>query len=176
MKQLSILFITLILVLTSCSSDDSIPKTSGNIAGTWQMISYDYRGESTTTAQGQTLTSDFIGEAYDIDYTITFEENPNKLSSDGSFSIELTTTILGQTSTQNIEDVLGLEGLEVVSVGTWEIVNGQLVTTANGEIGNMDILELTESSLILSIKDTQNLSQSGVSIEADIEAIMSFKR
>ena len=40
----------------------------------------------------------------------------------------------------------------------------------------MKIEELTESSLVLSIKDQQNVSQSGFKVAVDIDAILYFKR
>ncbi|MEL0456292.1 hypothetical protein WJN01_08650 [Flavobacteriaceae bacterium SZ-1-7] len=171
MKKLNLFFVALALIITSCTEDgDPIPQISGDIVGIWDMVDYTYTGQTVTTAQGQTLKSDFTGEAYNMNYTITFEENPNNLISMGSFSLKLTTTTLGQTSTQNIDNIEGLV------TGTWEMVNGEIITNANGDQGKMKIEELTESSLVLSIAEKQDLSQSGVSIIADIDAVLFFER
>ena len=141
MKNLNLLFITLVLVLTSCSSDDSnndssddsSTEISGGIAGTWQMVDYIYNGETTFTFEGQTLSNDFIGEAYDIDQAITFEENPNIIKSEGGFNLKVTTTVLGQTSTENVTD------LEPISGGAWEVINDELIITTDGEVSKMKI-------------------------------------
>lgn len=170
MKKLNLLFIAITLVLTSCSSDDSKPEVSGDIVGTWDMVDYSYTGTTVTKAQGQTLSADFIGSAYNINSTITFEENPNNIISEGSFSLELTTTVSGQTSVSHVHN------LESVSGGTWELVNGELRTNSNGQTGNMKIEKLTESSLVLAVKEKQDLSQSGVSIVSDINAKVYFER
>lgn len=170
MKKLNTLFLVFTLIFASCSSDDGTPEISGDIVGIWEMVDYDYSGTTVTQAQGQTLSANFVGEAYDIDYTLTFEENPNKVISEGSFSLELTTTVAGQTSTQNIE------ALDVLESGTWEIINGELVTvTSNGE-GKMKIEQLTESTLVLSIEEELDLSQSGASIISTVNAIVIMEK
>ena len=75
------LFTAFISLAVSCSSDDSnpTPSSNGNIIGVWKGTTVDYTGTTTTTAQGQTMTADYVGEAYDVDYTLTFTANPNEV-------------------------------------------------------------------------------------------------
>ncbi|WAC02634.1 hypothetical protein N7U66_02810 [Lacinutrix neustonica] len=118
MKKLNVLLIALFLVLSACTSDDDTtdaPIASESILGTWIGQDVDYTGASTTTGQGQSINSTFVGEAYDVDYTLTFTEDPNQVVSNGSYSIELTTTTLGQTQTNTVEN------LEFLGNGSWSL-------------------------------------------------------
>lgn len=170
MKKVNILSIALVLILSSCSSDNSKPQALDDIVGTWEMIDYGYNGTTVTSAQGQTISTDFVAEAYDINYELTFEENPNNLSAEGSLSIEVTSTTLGQTTTQNSEN------LSVLEDGMWDILNNELVILTNGEESKMKIEKLTESSLILSIATEEDLSQAGISIISTINATIHLER
>ncbi len=172
MKKLNFLFVALFLVFTSCSKDDdSSSDTSGDILGKWDMTSYDYVGKTVTSTQGQTLTTDFVGEAFDIDYNIAFEENPNEITSEGSFSLKLTSTVLGQATTQNISNFdVG------ITSGTWEKNGNEIITKSIRGEANMKIEELTNTSLVLSIEEELDLSQSGFPGTSNIKAVLSFKR
>ncbi|MDH7912421.1 lipocalin family protein [Winogradskyella sp. SYSU M77433] len=172
MKKLSLLFVAYLFVLTSCSSDDSDSSSniSGDILGTWVGVDVDYYGDTVTEAGGQTVTSDFVGEAYDVDYTLTFTENPNELVSEGSYSVELTTTTLGQTQVDNIEN------LEFLEDGTWTQEGNQLTITNNGVSSQGTILELTDTSLVLELNQETDLSQPGYSIINTVNVITTFTR
>ena len=171
MKKLSFLFIAFVFTLTSCSTDDSDTSSdsSGDIVGTWIGLDVDYSGSTVTVIPGSAdLVSDYVGEAYDVDYTLTFSENPNELVSEGSYSIELTTTTLGQTQVDN------LENLEFLSDGTWNKVGDQLTIVSNGATSTGTILELTSTSLILELNQVQDVSQQGFTITTTINAITTF--
>lgn len=170
MKKFSLLFIVLTFILTSCSTDDSSSIISGDIVGTWIGSSIDYSGDTTTTVDGVTIVADFVGEAYDMDYTVTFSENPNEVVSEGSYSLKLTYTALGQTSVENLENIEFLEG------GTWEQNNAILILTAEGESANYVIEELTENKLVISVSVDEDLSEQGISVMTSIEAKMTFYR
>jgi hypothetical protein len=172
MKKLNILFIAFAFILASCSSDDdSSSDTSGDLVGTWIGQDVDYSGSTVTEIPGQdNLVADFVGEAYDVDYTLTFSENPNELVSEGSYSIELTTTTLGQTQVDNVEN------LEVLSDGTWSRTGDQLTIVSNGETSTGTILELTDTSLIVEINEVQDISQQGFTITTTVNAITTFTR
>lgn len=173
MKKLSLLFI--VFALTSCSSDDIDSSGNGNIygdiLGTWIGVDVNYSGSTVTEIIGEpSLTADFVGEAYDVDYTLTFSENPNELVSEGSYSIELTTTTLGQSQTDNVED------LEFLNDGAWDRAGDQLTIVSNGETSVGTILELTDTSLILEIDEVQDISQQGFVINTTLNVIATFTR
>ncbi len=168
MKKFIVLFVALPLTLLSCSTEDSGTITSSEIIGTWTGTSLDYGGKSIVNYQGQTIQTDYIGEAYDMNYTLTFNEEPNTVISEGSYSIKLTGTVLGQTSVQNIED------LEFIEDGIWS-QNGNILTISKDGISyDYTILELTDKTLKISVSTEENLSQQGANITATIDAVMTF--
>lgn len=173
MKKLNLLCIAFALVLTACSSDDdggTPANTSGDLLGTWIGVDVDYTGNSTTSAQGQTLESTFVGEAYDVDYMLTFTENPNEVVADGSYSIELTTTTLGQSQVDNIEN------LEFINDGTWSRVGDQL-TIVNGEATSVGtIVELTDTMLRLAISQTDTQTQPDFEFTSTVNAVMTYTK
>lgn len=171
MKIFKLFLFTAFLTLTiSCSKDDDGPSTTnnGNIVGVWKGTAVDYTGTTTTSGQGQNVTADYVGEAYDIDYTLTFTENPKKVISDGSYSIELTTTVNGQSTTQNLEDLTFLES------GDWTMNGNTLSITVDNETDDATIMELTDSSLVLKAVESQTMSQGGFTVTSTTEVILSF--
>jgi ABC-type Fe3+-hydroxamate transport system substrate-binding protein len=175
MKKFGLLItlFVLVLVLISCSSDDSTDSPvviSDSIVGAWTGTTVDYSGTSVTTLQGQSVTADFVGEAYDINYTVTFSENPNILVSVGSYSLELTYTILGQTTTENVENVQFLED------GTWEQNEDELIVTNNGETTAFEILELTSNRLKLGLETIEEFTEQGADITSTIYAELTFTK
>ncbi|TYA71789.1 hypothetical protein [Seonamhaeicola marinus] len=173
MKKISILLGVFMLVFTSCnieSLDDDIGSSSNSIVGKWRMIDYTYTGETITSAQGQELSTSFVGEAFDMTNTITFSEDPNVITSEGSFSLRLTSNTLGQTSTQTIT------GLEAINDGNWERDGDELFTFTDMGEGVMNIDKLTESILVLSVSQEEDLSQAGFRIISNIDAIVTLER
>ncbi|WP_341216218.1 lipocalin family protein [uncultured Wocania sp.] len=171
MRKLSILFIMLTAIFTSCNTESvDVLSNSEDIVGIWKGITLDYNGKTVTNAQGQIINADFIGEAYDMNYTLTFNENPNIIVSEGSYSIKLTTTVLGQTSTQDLENI------EFLEAETWSQNNNTLTVSGGGKSYDYKIVKLTENELKLSVSTEEDLSQQGVSILTTVNAIMSFSK
>ena len=171
MKKLSVLLIVLSLIISSCTTESvDMSNNSEGIVGTWIGVSVDYSGTTVTTAQGQTISADYVGEAYDVDYSLTFSENPNNLISEGAYSIKLTTSVAGQTTTQNVEN------LEVLGNGTWEISENNLSITSNGKTSSGTIVELTESTLILTNEEVVDLSQQGISVISTTNVVTTYRK
>ena len=172
MKKLNLLCIAFVFALTSCSSDDdnSSADVSGDIIGTWIGLDVEYSGRTVTEFLGQEIVADFVGEAYDVDYTLTFSENPNEIVSSGSYSLEVTTTALGQVQVENIENIEGLGN------GTWNKDGDQLTIVSGGETTVGTIVELTSTSLILELSEVQDISQDGLIIATTINAIATFTK
>src|SRR5690606_38164382 len=168
-----ILFTAFISLTISCSKDDdspAAPTNNGEIVGVWKGTAVDYTGNTSTSGQGQTITADYVGEAYDINYTLTFTDNPQKIISDGSYSIVLSTTIYGQTTTQNVE------GLEFLSSGDWNMNGNTLSITVNNETNDAELLELTDDTLVLKAVESQTMSQGGFTVTSTTEVILSFTK
>lgn len=164
MKNFKLLLLAFLAVsIVSCKSDDDSDggggDTSGNLIGTWIGVDLDYSGSTTTTADGlPPITADFVGETTESDYTLTFSEEPNEVVSDGSYTIELTTTILGETQT-NTED------LDFFLTGTWTRDGNTLTISAEGRTEEYTIEELTDDSLILVSQTTEDLGDEELGLE-----------
>jgi len=173
MKKLNLLFLAIFtMAIVSCSSDDDNggSNTTGDLLGTWVGQTVNYSGSTVTTFQGQNITADFVGEGYDVDYTLTFSENPNEVTSNGSYSIELTTTIAGQSTTQNEENIQFLE------TSDWAREGDQLTITTNGESTTGTIQELTATSLVLAIDTVEQTSEQGIDTTVTINAVSTYTR
>lgn len=173
MKILKLILFTALISLTiSCSSDDDgAALNSGSIVGVWRGTAVNYSGTSTTSGQGQSFTSEFVGEAYDIDYTLTFSENPNKVVSEGNYSIELTTTYMGQTITQNIE------GLSFLSDGNWSLNGTTLSITMDNDTQDATIVELTPTKMVIEATQTTTVDQGGGTTNTSTtNIVMSFDK
>ena len=123
-----------------------------------------------TSGQGQNISATFNGEGYDVDYTLTFTENPNKVVSDGSYSIELTTTANGQSTTQNIEN------LEFLSSGEWSMNGNTLNVTVDNETDEITIVQLTDDTMVLKGQEVQTMSQGGFTVTSTTNIILTFTK
>jgi len=177
----------LVFVMTSligCSTDDdNTNSTSSSLIGTWSMIEFDYEGSTSFSAQGQSSSSSFVGTGQNFDYNITFTENPNEYTASGSYDVVLDFTSNGtqQTETTSINDVQ--------TEGTWERngdilaidgdfveVNSDIPTVGGTTMGEVTILELTETTLRLGQEVVQDTSENGISVSIDLTAEIVFVR
>ena len=163
MKIFKLLFLSvLVSTMVACSSDDDSNDngggdTTGDLVATWVGVSVEYTGTSVSEITGfPDITTEFVGTGYDIDYTMTFDENPNEISSTGSYSIELVTTFEGQSTTQNVEN------LSWLNIGEWSRTGDEVSVTVNGETSTMTIVELTDTTLSINIVDVSVIEQQGI--------------
>ena len=164
--------LAMVFSFTACSEDDSgNDPSSGDLVGIWQMESLDYSGTNTTTVAGQSTTLDYVGEAFDIDLSITFGENPNEYKTSGGYTIKLTYELGGQT----VENNVPIEGF--LDNGTWE-QNGNTLTVVNGngEPGEATIESIDGNSLVLSSREMETTTEQGVTTEIDVESVITFSR
>lgn len=174
MKKLSLLFLLCIsIAVSSCSSDDGDPTPAISeeaVLGTWIGVDVDYTSTSTINFQGQTIVTTTVGEGYDVDYTITFNENPQIFLSEGAYSVELTATTMGQVQMQNVENI------EFSQDGNWSLVGDQLTITTDDESAIYTI-ELLASGLIqltALIEDT--IIQNGIESDVVVNTISTYER
>lgn len=163
----------MLVLLSSCSSDDNNNGSNistAEIVGIWIGETVDYSGTGSTIFQGETITANFDGEGFAIDYTLTFTENPNNVVANGSYSVVLDYTINGQTEEQIIED------LEFLNNGTWNISGDMLTIVSEGETSDVEILELTDSSLKLKLTEEEIVIEQGLEVDTYITLIMTFTK
>ncbi|AUS07021.1 lipocalin family protein [Pseudotamlana carrageenivorans] len=169
MKHLTLLFFVLI-VLSSCSNDDGDSQFSGDLVGAWVGTELTYQGTAESSLQGFPITTNFEGEAYDMTSTITFNESPNTVVSEGAYSLKFTYNFNGVSKTEFIEDVQFLEN------GTWEVDGNTLIINNNGQESMADILFLTEDKLVVEINQVEETEVDGLTVIATIKSIATFKR
>ncbi|WP_323787666.1 hypothetical protein [Psychroserpens sp.] len=177
MKKLHVLFIALALVFTACSSDDNNTNNdpgdgdvNGELLGLWNAVDVLYTGDTVVEVAGQTIVTDFVGESYDVDFTLEFTENPNEYVSEGSYSVELTSTTLGQTQ------VFDVPNLEFIGDGTWTRDGNEITTMANGDEGVMTILELTATTLRLGYQTVEVINNQGTLNTTTIDLVTIYSR
>lgn len=119
---------------------------------------------------GQGATTDFTGEGYNVDFTFTVSENPNVATSNGSYSIKLTSTVNGQTFTQNIE------GIDFVFTGEWSKDGSTMTMKQGGESSDATIVKLTDTELELNIVDVQTIESNGIKVTTTTNMSVLFIR
>src|SRR5690606_34579698 len=157
MKIFKLSFVLMLIAFVSCSKDDDgginiDPNVS--LAGPWEFVDLNTnKGKMKITSEGTSIEASFKITGKDYDYQSVFTEEPNYVTSAGSFIMVITTTILNKTDTEEqlIEDY-GDNGLN----GAWNIEGNKLVITNDDEQSTYTITELTENRL----KFQMDLSQS----------------
>ena len=174
MKQFKIFFlITFAIIFSACSSDDDSNSSSNiDLIGAWQGISVDYESTSTISAQGQNLITNCEGEGFDLNFQITFSDNPNEYVSTGAFSVTLICMALGQTFEQTSDDI------SILGDGTWRLENNVLFLKDDGnedEVG-AEITELSNGNLQLRIEETEVFQDNSISTSTTITVDMILER
>jgi hypothetical protein len=92
-------FLAIVLVSISCSKDESITYTNQDIIGTWTLNSVNYIAQLSATVGGLPITGSETGNAYSIDYDLTFSESPDEVVGVGTFGVNSTRSFYGQSTT-----------------------------------------------------------------------------
>jgi len=169
-----IFFLCILSVFTiSCDTTEcgcSIP--SERIEGHWNGTAININGTTQVTLPNFPIAVPvtIVGEGYNIDFTYTLTENPNKATSEGSYSMEITASAVGQSFTENQENI------EFDFSGPWSLDNDQLTMTVNEQEVTATILELTATSLILEFPTEQVITYEGEDIVINAITTISFTR
>jgi len=137
------------------------------------MISLNYEGTTVTTTSGVNIVADFVGQGSDYNNIMEFTEAPNNYSTSGTYDIELATTIAGQTTINNTDD------LNTAGNGTWEKNDNVLTFTNasnNNEVSDATINILSDTTLKFTTSITKNVTQQGVSVETTTNTVGIFER
>lgn len=170
MKIAKVFLLSLAVIFLSCSDDDDPQPTSQGMVGTWAITAVDYKGTSTTTAQGTSIKADYTGTGKDMNVTTTFSENPNTVVSEGSYIIVLKTTMMGQTST----DEYPFD--EVVTDGTWALTGNTLTITGADGPQQATILEQTSTALKMRMDVKESVTSQGITVSTDIQITYTFRK
>lgn len=193
MKIMKLTFVFLFaIIIASCSDDDSnetpdpmneeTPENmdesseetddeSASIIGMWEVTSINASGTSTVEIAGQTIETEFLGEGIDLNYSVTFTEEPNEVTADGDYNIELTTTIAGQSITEVVPGILFIDS------GDWAIDGDQITISSNDMESTGTITTLNETTLVIEITDAEFvIEQQGIETTAVVSASVSLER
>ncbi len=156
LKKINFFYLMTLLVLFSSCGKDNDGTAAADIQGDWDLISYTYTGTSTTTVGGQSFSSDFTGEAKNMDWTIDMKSN-NKFVSSGDMTIVITMDIAGQPFEfdQPFADWLG--------TGDYSIVDDKITFKSENaaETTVCDVVELTSNTLKMGCPVTITSTQQG---------------
>lgn len=164
-------------LLFSCSTDDGdLDVDSADLTGTWNLVNLSTQnGQATVTEDGITTTVDFSLGTSNENLQVTISENPNVISSEGSFTQTTTITILGESETEeSLIDGVFLDG-------AWELNGDNLIITADGEMleefsPSFEITRLTATELEIRQDLNQEVTFEGVNAQTSGILIISFSR
>lgn len=176
MRKLSILFVVIALTLNSCSSNDDSSDTNVSIVGTWEMTSFDGSGTGTTTIQMLPVTFNINANSFNENYQLTFTENPNELTSQGTFGLSIEISALGQSMTETIDDAESLLPISDTATSEWSLTGNQLTLMANGETVSLTVMELTETNLTLLVAIDEQVDANGTVVDAQLSGEIDFVR
>ncbi|MFK5879072.1 MAG: lipocalin family protein [Flavobacteriaceae bacterium] len=168
MKKIIFLFIFSAFLLGCDTTENDIPTVS--IVGTWTGTAIDFTGTAQTEVQGIPVTANLVGEGDTLNFTYTLTENPNTATSEGSYNMEVTASVLLQSQTEYRENV------PADFSGPWEQNGDTLTLTFEGEEVIANIVELTETTLVLQFAITQTEEINGFEATVTLDMMISFSR
>ncbi len=175
MKTVRLLSLFFILIFTACSSDDALVVATENLSGSWNLQRFDTEITTSFNVLGLPVTSRSDAIAEDIDVQITFSENPNTVVSDGSYTLVITTTVLGESQTEEISTT------DEILSGTWTLNGNEVTITSTEPDIEQDfqqityrIIELTETRLRMraNFETTQTIEGSEAELDFTSEIVM----
>jgi hypothetical protein len=169
MKITKLLLLSVAVILFSCE-DDEFKATSQGMIGSWAISSVEYKGTTTTSAQGASVKADFSGTGKDMNLTSTFTASPNTVVSQGSYTIVLKTTMLGQTTTEEYP----VE--EIFSDGTWTLDGNTLSITDVYGTEKATIIDQSATSLKMRLEVTESETQQGITVATNVQATYTFTK
>jgi hypothetical protein len=170
MKITKLFLLSVAVILFSCSEDEEPLPTNEGMVGTWSLTGINYKGSTTSSGSGVNLKVDFTGTGKEMDYTTTFSEDPNYIASEGSYVIELKSTMMGQTTT----DDYPLD--EVFIDGTWALNGRTLAVSSGGLTQEGTITKQTSTTLEIRTNVTESFSDSGITVTTKVQAVYTFQK
>lgn len=164
--------VSLAVLFFSCSDDEPTPAlpTVEGLTATWDLTAIDYSGTTATTFEGSTIKATFTGKGKNLDYTTTFSVDPNTVVSQGSYTIELKTTVAGQTTTED------QEFNDAFMDGTWELDGRTLIITNDGLSQEAVITKQTDDVLEAKVNIEESFSFSEMTVSTKVKAIYKFRK
>lgn len=163
--------------VTSCTEDEAltpnpsfqqentstpvVQKISSNtLVGDWTVTSLDYAGTSTTSQGGNTFTTNFSAVGKDFNLDLTFRDNPKTYSSNGGYTVDLTTYFDTTSMTQEVIVP------STSSSGTWSLSGNTLSITDSltNETNSTEILRAGNNTFSIDYAGFTGQSNMGANV------------
>lgn len=169
-------------ILTNCSDDNNDSNsTDGELLGVWELVEFNYSGDSVYEIQGQDFSTSYTGVGTNIDTTMEITENPNDLLFSGSYDVDLTFSFAGQTQNQ-IYPIVDAESISNwTRLGDVLTIDGEFASVEGADLGEVQtqdyvIEELTDNTLVLTSIIDQIVDNQGLENAVTMEIYMKFTR
>ncbi|AZJ31815.1 Lipocalin-like domain-containing protein [Tenacibaculum mesophilum] len=170
MKKILFVFSISFLLFSCSDSNDLVEISNEDLIGKWNLIDLTSNVTNKFSYQGNTVNSTTAVYGKNYNFSMTFSENPNEYSTEGSLTLVTKTNTNGEVDTQETESssIMDLES------GEWEIKGNKLITKSNGVSSEMIIDSYTENKLVLKqkINETQTVQGVGVKIVGNATVIL----
>ena len=170
------IYLTLLLIytsaFTSCSNDEGTASSlsEASIVGTWGLSALQTKnGRSNTDFAGTSIPATFTELGKGFSTLVTFSEESNEVTTNGTYRTVLTTTIMGETT---IEEQ---EGESFFEYDEWRLENNMLyLRTGEKEIG-FTITHLSDSKILLryEVEETVDLLDAQTNVSATYDMTLS---
>lgn len=130
------------MILLSCSEDEELDKLSEPlseeaITGTWKATDlYLLNGKLETSVLS--LNLDLEGKEYNTE--VTFDQNPNTISTNGDITVTATVSAIGLSVSEDFQEDLGMNG-------QWTLANNVLTISNNGISQEYEIVEFSGTTI-----------------------------
>ncbi len=177
MKILKILSILLVVVsLTGCTSDDGSPidtnASANDLVGVWTLTEESQDGVAKVTIEGVTLNGTITSTSKNLDATLTITENPNTITAAGSYTEVITASFATLNRTEEVLVDLDNE----LNQGAWSLSNGVLTLLGGSETLDVNIIELTSTTLRIEIPIERDVVLEGTDVAIDTTIKMTFTK
>jgi len=173
LKNLFLLLSTLTLLFTACSDEKDTPPTAtgDGLPGSWQLVAVDYTETRTTQNQGETATEEANGWGTDMEFELLVSENPDQLTTSGTYFINLTENMFGTPLTRKIA------GENFLSEGSWQLADSTLtITSADNNVRTIFVERVDEEKLILEYGETVTTNGMNGTVTVASKGVYEFER
>lgn len=175
MKIKILLLFTVISILTACESNENNTTsiTNADIIGTWNLTSQDITdGNMVLIVQGETISVSYSQTSKDIDMTYSFSDTPKTVSIQGKQTSVITTSVLGETFTE--EENIDTD-IEPIEDATWKLnSNGTITITEDNQPFIFTVKEFSGNYLKLTGEINETVSDTDSEESITLRAIMSI--
>lgn len=175
MKTKFISLFLLAFVFFSCETEDSttVLLTEADLVGTWNLKEQTLEnGSIEYSDSGQTLSATYSAYAKDIDFTMTFSDNPKTVKAEGKYTLVATASFAGQTNTEE-------ELVETVNDPTlnptWTLNGNNITITDDSDFpANLIVDSYNGTTLRLkaSVDETETDGSTTVTIKATVYLVL----